>query len=394
MPMNKPTNVFRQSAWLAVLAASAFGLILFGSARAQEGVVGDSPMVSKPKAQAPSDPNAPKNETQIRVTSKLVAAPVTVINSDGDFVFDLEQKDFEVLDNGVRQRIEQFSLEQRPLALVIVVEANSTTEPLLGEVRPLGPVFSNLMLGPQGEAAVVTYGDQIRDVLEFTQNGDQLESTLRALDARGGSLHLNDALTRGIELLETQPKESRRVIVAFSDGHDIGSHTSKEEVVQRAVNDGITIYGLGLSPTRALLAKPAQAPPPNPIDVNMGRPAAPGQAPLPSNVQNTWEAPTLPIVPLVLAGGEMVRSVFAKTPLVFYAGYTGGVSYTQWEKKGLQDELNRIADELQSQYEIAYVPHAPDSNPNGFHRIEVRVHRSGVKVRAKAGYFLAGTGPH
>jgi len=57
----------------------------------------------------------------------------------------------------------------------------------------------------------------------------------------------------------------------------------------------------------------------------------------------------------------------------------------------VQDELNRIASEIQSQYEIAYVPHAPSIN--GFHRIEVHVDRSGVKVRTKAGYFLGGTNP-
>jgi hypothetical protein len=57
----------------------------------------------------------------------------------------------------------------------------------------------------------------------------------------------------------------------------------------------------------------------------------------------------------------------------------------------VQDELNRIANEIQSQYEIAYVPHAPGAN--GFHRIEVHVDRSGVKVRTKAGYFLGGTSP-
>ncbi len=390
------TSAFLKSALTLVLAGGFCGLILFPSARAQEGVAGDNPVVSKPKQEPPADTKSSKMEPQIRVQANLVTAPVTVINSKGDFVFDLEQKDFEILDNGVRQRIEQFSLEQHKLLAVIVVEANSTSEPLLGEIRPLGPVFSSLMLGPQGEAAVVTYGDQIRVVQELTQDSNELESALRGLEARGSSANLNDALARAISLLESQPKENRRVIVAFSDGHDLGGQTRKEEVVQRAVNAGITIYGVGFSPARALLARQPKAPPPNPVDVNMGRPAAPNQAPLPSNVENNWpasgEAPTLPIVPLILAGGEMIRSTVAKSALEFYAGYTGGVCYAHWSTKGVQDELNRIADEIQSQYEIAYVPHAPPSE-NGFHRIQVHVDRSGVKVRTKAGYFLGGTSP-
>jgi VWFA-related protein len=378
-----------------VLAGGFCTLVLFPSAQAQEGVAGQNPApsTSEHESSAPTKPS--ETDSRIRVQANIVTAPVTVINSKGDYVFDLQEKDFEVLDNGVRQHIEQFSLEQHPLAAVIVVEANSTSEPLLNEVRPLGPVFSNLMLGPQGEAAVVTYGDQIRDVQDFTQNSDELESALRGLEARGGSDHLNDALAHAIELLESQPKENRRIIVAFSDGHDLGSQTSKEEVVQRSVNAGITIYGLGFSPARAMLAKQPQAPPPNPLAVNMGLPPPPNTAPTPSNVENNWpasgEAPTLPIVPIILESGEMIRSIVAKNALEFYAGYTGGVCYRSWSKKPLQDELNRIADEIQSQYEIAYVPHAPSAN--GFHRIEVHVDRSGVKVRTRAGYFLGGTSP-
>ena len=198
----------------------------------------------------------------------------------------MEEKDFEVLDNGVRQHIEQFSLEQHPLAAVIVVEANSTSEPLLGEVRPLGPVFSSLMLGPQGEAAVVTYGDQIRVVQDFTQDGDKLESALRRSEARGGSEHLNDALAQAIVMLESQPKEDRRIIVAFSDGHDIGSRTTKEEVVQRALNAGITIYGLGFSQSRAMLTKQPKAPPQSVLAASVALPAPPSMPQTPSNAEN------------------------------------------------------------------------------------------------------------
>ena len=386
------TSAFLKSALSLVLAGGFCGLILFPSARAQEGVAGDNPVISKPKQEPPADTKSAKMEPQIRVQANLVTAPVTVINSKGDFVFDLEEKDFEILDNGERQRIEQFSLEQHKLLAVIVVEANSTSEPLLGEIRPLGPVFSSLMLGPQGEAAVITYGDQIRVVRDLTQDSNELESALRGLEARGSSANLNDALARAISLLENQPKENRRVIVAFSDGHDLGGETKKEEVVQRAVNAGITIYGVGFNPGRALLARQAKAPPPNPLEDNMALPLPPNTAPTPSNEEKTWDVPTLPIVPLILASGEMIRSVVAKNALEFYAGYTGGVCYAHWSTKAVQDELNRIASEIQSQYEIAYVPHAPPSE-NGFHRIQVHVDRSGVKVRTKAGYFLGGTSP-
>jgi VWFA-related protein len=388
------TRAFLKSALVVALAGGTCSLILLSSARAQESGASQNPANSTTEHETtppPAKPSEGDTETRIRVQTNMVTAPVTVINSKGEYVFDLQERDFEVLDNDVRQHIEQFSLEQRTLEAVLVVQTNSTSEPLLEEVRPLGPVFSGLMIGPQGEAAVVTYGDQIRVIQDFTQDGDKLESVLRGLEARGGSDHLNDALERAIAMLETRPKENRRIIVAFSDGHDLGSKTHKEEIVQRAVNSGITIYGLGFSPTRAMLARQPKTPPPNPVYINMGVPAPPGQAPLPSNVEKTYEAPSLPVVDLVIETGEVIHSIVAKNALEFYAGYTGGVCYGSWTKQPLQDELNRISSEIQSQYEIAYVPHAP--SVNGFHRIEVHVDRRGVKVRTRAGYFLGGTGP-
>jgi VWFA-related protein len=387
----KSSCLFPKSALTVVLAGCFCGLILFPCARAEEGVAGDKPIASKPKQEQPVDAKSVKNEVLIRVQAKLVTAPVTVIDSNGDFVFDLKEKDFEVLDNDVRQHIEQFSLELYALAAVIVVETNSTSGPLLDEVRPLGPVFSGLMLGPEGKAGVVTYGDQIRVVQDFSQESDKLESALRGLEARGSSVHLNDALACAIAMLENRPKEERRVIVVFSDGHDLGSETRKEEVVQRAVNAGITIYGVGFSPSRALLGRKAKAPEIIAMDASMARPVPPGSALTPTTEMNTYDVPTLPVVPLLLATGEMVRSTIAKSALEFYAGRTGGVCYWHWSKKAVQDELNRIANEIQSQYEIAYVPHTPSEN--GFHRIEVHVDRSGVKVRTRAGYFAGGTNP-
>ncbi len=381
------TYAFLKSAWTVMLVAGF--LSLASLVYCQEGA--QSPPRPTSEHESATEAKPPEADTRIRVQANIVTAPVTVINSKGDYVFDLQEKDFEVLDNGVRQKIEQFSLEQRPLAAVIVVEANGTSEPLLSEVRPLGPVFSSLMLGPQGQAAVVTYGDQIRTLQDFTQNGDELETALRRVEARGGSQHLNDALTQAVTMLESQPKDDRRIIVAFSDGHDIGSRTTKEEVVQRALNAGITIYGLGFSQSHALLTKQPKAPSQSVLASSMALPAPPNQAQTPSNVENTYDnMANLPIVPVILASGEMIRSIVAKDPLEFYAGYTGGLSYGAWSKKPMQDELNKIADEIQSQYEIAYVPHAPDNN--GFHRIEVHVDRSGVKVRTRAGYFLGGAG--
>jgi VWFA-related protein len=99
----------------------------------------------------------------------------------------------------------------------------------------------------------------------------------------------------------------------------------------------------------------------------------------------------IPGIPIMVATGEIIHSGLARSTLEYFAGYTGGVFYSHWSDKKVQDQLNRIASEIQSQYELAYVPDS--SGEAGFHRIEVRVSRPGTRVRARAGYFSPGKTP-
>lgn len=368
----------------AILATLAAVGMVISAARAQEGVAGAPPVFSEPKKKLPPEEQAQPELAKIRVQSPLVTTPVTVLDSSGEFVYDLDEKDFQVLDNGVPQRLERFEIEGRALSAVIVVQTNHTVAPLLDQVRPLGPVFSGLMLGPQGLAAVVSYDDRTRVLQDFSNDGNRLAETLRGLKPQGDQARLNDALMRALALLELRPKTERRVVVAFSDGFDGGSETGQEEVIRRATASEVTIYGLGFNPAHALLVKKPEAPAPNPLDTNVTRPLPPGRAPTPTAADNVYRTP-IPVVDILVATGQIIRSAMASSLLEFYAGYTGGVFYSHWSKKALEEQLSRVASEIHSQYELAYVPDTLKGAE--FHRIEVQVRRPGVKVRARAGYF-------
>lgn len=370
--------------WFFVATLVMGAMVAISSAWAQEGVAGMPPVFSEPQKETPREGLVGRDDADIRVQSALVITPVTVVDSSGEFVYDLKENEFQILDNGLPQRIERFENLARPIAAVIVVQTNRNVAPALDHVRPLGPLFSALMLGPQGKAAVVTYDDRVRVALDFTDDSDRLGETLRDLKPQGDQSRLNDALMRAIAMLEKRPRTERRVIVAIADGYDGGSETGDEEVVRGATGAETTIYGLGFNPAQLLLAKKPEAPPPSPLDTNVARPLPPGTAPTPTRAENTYGAP-IPVVDILVATGQIIRSAAASSLLEFYAGYTGGVFFTHWKKKTLEGQLSRVAAEVNSQYELAYVP--ATLNQPGFHRIEVQVQRPGVKVRARAGYF-------
>ncbi len=356
--------------------------------KAQQDVAGAPPVFATPKKQPPNQEKLPEDLGKIRVQSPLVTTPVTALEASGEFVYDLDESDFQVLDNGLPQKIARFEISSDPIAAVIVIQTNDTVAPLLDQVRPLGSVFSMLLLGEKGQAAVIVFDDRVRVAQQFSDSSEQLGKTLRAISARGDQARLNDALQRAVGLLAKRPKSERRVIVAFSDGFDRGSESKTEEVVRQAANAEVTIYGLGFNPAEALLLQKPQPQPQDPLNTNVTRPLPPGTVPTPTNSENVWGTP-IPGVPIMIAAGQIIRSALASSLLEMYAGYTGGVFYSHWSKKALQDQLNKIASEIHSQYELAYIP--DDLNQQGFHRIEVRVNRPGVRVRARAGYFYEGS---
>lgn len=372
------------AAWIVTTATLA------PPAHAQDGVTGGSPVFARPKKQPPLDPPPTDENISIKTRSFLVTTPVAVIDSSGQFVYNLSEKDFQIFDNGVREKITSFDMDIRPVAAVILIQADKTVAPLEDQVRPLASMISGLLMGKQGLASVVLYNDRVNVAQTFSNDGDKLASTLKVFVARGSGERLNDALERSIELLETRPKDERRVIVAFSDGRDSGSDTTREELIKHATGSEVAIYGLGFNAAQALLKKEPEGPPLSPLDANVTRPLPPGVAHTPSNSAMIYST-SVPVGQIATATGEIIKDATRKSLLEYYAGYTGGVYYGHWSKKTLQENLDQVASEIQSQYELAYVPDTLAQS--GFHRIQVQVERRGVRVRARAGYFAPGKTP-
>lgn len=383
-----------KAASLALLLALV-GLASGPATWAQAPAPDKSPEQTAPPKGSPDQPQMPgEGEFKIQSNVQLVTTPVTVFDSSGQFVYDLDQNEFKILDNGQQMRIAQFDSEMRRLSLVIVVETNDTTVPFLDSVRPLASMFSDLVMGPQGEVAVLTYSDHVDLALDFTPNGDKLDNVLRGLQGRGGGMHLDDALVRALSMLNHRPAEDRKVAIVFSDGFNMGSKMSRSEIVKGAMNSNITIYHLGFSPVKGLWKKPAKDPGVDIESESVARPIGPNQAPTPTNEAGTWDTAGgdgINLLGILLGLGEAAKKPIFKDSMIYFARYSGGQSYQKWGKDTVQQALNQIATEIHSQYELAYAPATPIEP--GFHKIEVEVRRPGAKVRARAGWFYQGEPP-
>src|SRR5438445_1050956 len=76
------------------------------------------------------------------------------------------------------------------------------------EIRKTAILFTQTLMGPTGEAAVVGFNDSVDKLQDFTTNAETIESTIANLGPGTSSLKLYDAMAAGVEMLSDRPQRS------------------------------------------------------------------------------------------------------------------------------------------------------------------------------------------
>jgi Ca-activated chloride channel family protein len=278
-----------------------------------------------------------------RTTVDLVSLNVTVLNGTRQYIGDLGQSDFVVLENGIPQHVTYFATTTVPLAVALLLDSSASMEKALPLAQEAAVRFART-IRPQDLATVIDFDSRVETAASFTHDSDALEKGIRGTVA-GGATALYNAVYVALNELKkvTVPVEEnairRRAIVLLSDGDDTASLVAFEEVLDAASRLDTVIYTIGLG-------SPQHSPAPVP-----GGPGAEGQF--------------------------VLRRL---------AEQTGGRAFFPSEAKELAGIYSLIREELSKQYSLAY--ESSNSQKDGaWRRIGVRVNRPSAIVRTKQGYF-------
>ena len=367
-----PPGIISQSPSAVLTSATEQAAAASSTAPSQEGDLGD------------------EQQPTFQVQIEEVTVPVTVTDSDGEFVSDLNPGDFRLRDNGADQMIENFEMSWEPISMVIVAQTSSRVQSQLQDIGRTGILFTQLIMGESGEAAVITFDREIKLAQGFTDNADLVEGALKSLKPGGDEVRLSDALSRAIFLLQMRPKDRRKIVVALSEARDNGSSNTPGFVLRGAQQLGISIYTVGLSSVNSMFNRPNSRAGTSPFPPGVVvRPTPSNTAPIPSTQTNVGAA-NLDMLPIIEELVSYTKGLLGGNPLSFYAQGTGAVEFSGGSDH-VEQALARIGRELRNQYLLTYRPNNLDEP--GFHHIIVTVSRPNLRVRTRPGYMYTGLSP-
>jgi VWFA-related protein len=267
--------------------------------------------------------NAPENMAEVEVN--FVELYASVLDKQKRPVSSLEQKDFAVTEDGVKQEIARFErVTNLPIHAVVTIDVSASMEKSLDKARAAAVQFLQGTIHPKDRAAVVTFNDHPNLTVKFTNDIPTLAGGLAGLKAERGTA-LYDSII--FTLYYFTGVKGQRALLLLTDGKDEGSRFTFEDALEYARRAGVTIFAIGLGddPDKRKLEKISEE-----------------------------------------TGG---RAFFLKS-----ADELAGIYST-------------IEAELRSQYLIAYQSSNTTSGSNTFRGVDLKVNKPGLEAKTIHGYY-------
>jgi Ca-activated chloride channel family protein len=274
---------------------------------------------------------------RIRSGVELVSLSVTATDNQGKYATDLSEDDFEVYEDGAKQKVTFFSKTQQPISLAILLDTSASMDERMGIAQDAAIGFAR-QLHKDDQAEVIDFDSTVRILSPFTNDAAALEKAIRQTTPNGSTSLYNALYIAMTELKRLKatagPDIRRQAIVLLSDGDDTSSLIEFDRVLDSAKRSEVVIYCIGLR------------------------------------------------------AGEIARREFKEAEFVLkqLATETGGRAFFPTDARELAKIYQGIWDELASQYSLAYSSGNPKRD-GAWRRIQVRLLKPNVTARTKQGYY-------
>lgn len=274
---------------------------------------------------------APSGRPHFRTAVNLTTVTVTVTDAAGRLVPRLPMEQFELFEDGQPQDITLFTNERVPVSLSILLDgSDSMYGRRISDARTAIYRFVSDLLDPADEFAIIVFNHQQRLLTEWTDDRSQAFNTLHPVRPWGATA-IYDAVAAAIPLAESRHRQ-RAAMLVLSDGADTASDVTLRDLRRALLRSDFFVYAIGVdSPDR-----------------------------------------------------RAINAAVNPAALAEVTDQSGGRTHIVHDMGEVSLALDRIADELNSQYLIGYT--SPKADDGKYHSIRVRVKGGEYRVRARNGY--------
>jgi Ca-activated chloride channel family protein len=305
-----------------------------------------------------------QEEEPIKLGTTLVQVPVVVSEPGGRYVTDMKRDEFDLYEDGVRQKIALFGSAEEPFNVALLLDSSGSTSEQLALIKAAAMAFIN-NLRPQDRVMVVSFNDSVQVLCELTGNRRTLASAVESIRS-GEFTQVYEAVYTAVwERLHDLP--GRKAVILFTDGIDTASsEISSEDTLDAVVeSEDIIIYPIRYS-TRGDVERK--------IEARLRASATQGEEFAAALEKQQHEL------------DRTYRS--ADEYLQQLADMSGGIVERADGLGDLETALGKIARELRQQYLLGYYP-TNKSKDQKARKIHVDSVRPGVRVRARPEYRMS-----
>lgn len=218
---------------------------------------GTDPDPTGPTADAPA--TLPRIETKSRrpipgevplftSDTNYVTVDVTVVDDKGVFIPGIPQGNFQILEDGVPQKVVNFGQGEGSSTVCLLIEFSNLYQQYWSETwyQTLTAAYGFVQtLQPDDWVAVVAYDLKPEILTDFTQDRRKIQEAMQRMRIAGYSeSNLFDALAQ----MSTRMKdiEGRKSIVVMSSGVDTFSKLTFKKTREAVQGSGVTVHAIGL----------------------------------------------------------------------------------------------------------------------------------------------------
>lgn len=316
----------------------------------------------------------------IRVETNLVTMPVSVLDRDGRFITGLQQRDFQIFENGVQQKVEYFQSVEQPFTVILLIDVSPSTQFKIDEIQDAAIAFVN-QLRPGDKVQVISFDERVRILSPVTNDRRVLQNAIRRTEFGDGT-SLYEAVDFVVER-QLKQIQGRKAVVLFTDGVDTTSRRANYQSTVRDVEETEALFYPIRYDTQS--------------DMNGGWG---GGGNYPSRYPRQQRG-IGGIIGVILGGGNVqvgrggggrggtgsssAEYETGKKYLADLARNSGGRAFEA--RNDLSAAFSGIAEELRRQYSIGYYPETVGKTGER-KQIRVRVMRPNLVVRAKTSYIV------